>query len=133
MEDDQEFALKGDISSDSFKIIRIFIGKCLNSSSSSNCLSSETINKRVEVTPITMLLGDSYINFDNGVGNVYNSTKVLQEYFSPNLTKTMDILVRKNEYSYADSLIFDTTQEGKFYSFSDEKRYFQNIINEEVI
>ena len=42
-------------------------------------------------------------------------------------------LLENNQYSYSNSLIMGTTTSSKFYSFSDERRYFGNVQTDEVL
>ena len=113
------------------KYININLYRCDNSTH--DWASPEFIEEALGKTLIRVILGDSYITFGDGIAQVKNSTKVVDEYCSSDAIKIMDIFVRKNEYSYSNSLILDTKAKKKFYSFSEEKRYFENNRNGKIM
>ena len=121
--------LKGDFGKDSFKILRVDISKWDNDTTG-NCAPENEIDDLINNVTLFVLLGDSYISFETGKAEIIDNTKVVDEYFTTMFTKNLDILVRKNDFSYTDSLILNSESEGTFYSFSEERRLLSNNLHD---
>ena len=86
--------LKGDFAKDTFRILKTTISSW-NNETRGNCSSEDIIDYYINKTPIFVLLGDSYINFDSGKAEIIENTKVVDEFLISGFTKSLDILVRK--------------------------------------
>ena len=94
LNNNEPISIIGSPTSDFHKLIAIYLTRCFNETSG-NCYDSEFIEEMIGKFYIKLILDDSYITFGNGRAHVKNSTKVVEEFLSNNVAKTLDVLVRK--------------------------------------